>query len=141
MKKNNKNKKAKIKYNGKPSKTKKFTMTSRKPTPVYICSPSHSVMSDSLRTHGLYPARVLCPWNSPGKKYWVAIPFYRGSSWPRDWLWIYPDRTVTEKDTCSPMITATLFKIAKTWKQPKCPSTEERIKKMCTYTQWNSTQS
>ena len=27
------------------------------------------------------------------------------------------------------MIIATLFKIAKTWKQPKCPSTEERIKK------------
>ena len=28
---------------------------------------SHSVMSDSLRPHGLYPARVLCPWDSPGK--------------------------------------------------------------------------
>ena len=28
------------------------------------------------------------------------------------------------------MFTATLFTIAKTWKQPKCPSTDERIKKM-----------
>ena len=28
------------------------------------------------------------------------------------------------------MFTAALFTIAKTWKQPKCPSTEERIKKM-----------
>ena len=30
---------------------------------------SRSVMSDSLRPHGLYslPARLLCPWNSPGK--------------------------------------------------------------------------
>ena len=28
------------------------------------------------------------------------------------------------------MFTATLFTIAKTWKQPKCPSTEEWLKKM-----------
>ena len=33
------------------------------------------------------------------------------------------------------MFTAALFTIARTWKQPKCPSTEERIKKMwCIYT-------
>ena len=31
--------------------------------------------------------------------------------------------------TCMHMFTATLFTIAKTWKQPKCPSTEEWIKK------------
>ena len=30
-------------------------------------SVSHSVMSDSLQPHGLYPARLLCPWDSPGK--------------------------------------------------------------------------
>ena len=29
---------------------------------------TRSVMSDSLRPHGLYPARLLWPWNSPGKK-------------------------------------------------------------------------
>ena len=28
---------------------------------------AHSVVSDSLRPHGLQPARLLCPWNSPGK--------------------------------------------------------------------------
>ena len=28
---------------------------------------SHSVQSDSLRPHGLYPFRLLCPWNSSGK--------------------------------------------------------------------------
>ena len=33
-------------------------------------------------------------------------------------------------DTCTPMFTAALFTIARTWKQPKCPSTEEQIKKM-----------
>ena len=28
---------------------------------------SHSVVSDSLQPHGLWPARLFCPWNSPGK--------------------------------------------------------------------------
>ena len=31
------------------------------------CLLSHSVVSDSLWPHGLYPARFLCPWDSPGK--------------------------------------------------------------------------
>ena len=43
---------------------------------------------------------------------------------------IYPDRTLTQKDTCTPMFTAALFTIAKTWKQPKCPLINEWIKKM-----------
>ena len=34
------------------------------------------------------------------------------------------------KDTFTPMITAALFTVAKTWKQPKCPLTDEWIKKM-----------
>ena len=42
----------------------------------------------------------------------------------------YLDKTIIQKDTCTPMFTAALFTIAKTWKQPKCPSTEEWIKKM-----------
>ena len=41
-------------------------------------------------------------------------------------LGIYPDKTFTEKDTCTPMFTAVLFTIAKPWKQPQCPSTDER---------------
>ena len=45
-------------------------------------------------------------------------------------LSIYPEKTMTHKDTCTPMFIAALCSIAKTWKQPKCPSTEERIKKM-----------
>ena len=35
-----------------------------------------------------------------------------------------------QKDTCTPMFIAVLFTIAKTWKQPKCTSTQEWIKKM-----------
>ena len=45
-------------------------------------------------------------------------------------LGIYPDKTLILKDTCTPMFIAGLFAIAKTWKQPKCPSTYELIKKM-----------
>ena len=40
-------------------------------------------------------------------------------------LHIYLDRTKIQKDTCTPMFTAALFTIAKTWKPPKCPSTDE----------------
>ena len=43
-------------------------------------------------------------------------------------LGFYPEKTMTWKDTL--MFIAALFTIAKTWKQPKCPSTEEWIKKM-----------
>ena len=35
-----------------------------------------------------------------------------------------------QKDTCTPKFRAALFTIAKTWKQPKCPSTDEWMKKM-----------
>ena len=53
-----------------------------------------------------------------------AIPF----------LGIYLDKALIPKDTCTPMFIVALFTIAKTWKQPKCPSTDEWIKKMwCIY--------
>ena len=42
-------------------------------------------------------------------------------------LGIYPEKTLMQKDTYTPMFTAALFTVAKTWKQPKCPSTDERI--------------
>ena len=45
-------------------------------------------------------------------------------------LGIYLDKTFLEKDTCTRMFTAALFTIAKTWKQPKCPLTDEWIQKM-----------
>ena len=45
-------------------------------------------------------------------------------------LGIYPDKTITQKDTCTPMFIAALLTIAKTWKQPKCPLIDEWIKKM-----------
>ena len=46
-------------------------------------------------------------------------------------LGIYPkDSQSCHKDMCSNMFTAALFVIARTWKQPKCPFTEEWIRKM-----------
>ena len=44
-------------------------------------------------------------------------------------LGIYPEKTMTRKDKCTLMFIAALFTIAKTWKQPECPLTEEWIKK------------
>ena len=47
-------------------------------------------------------------------------------------LGIYPKDAALqfEKDRCTPMFIAALFTMAKKWKQPKCPSVDEWIKKM-----------
>ena len=57
-------------------------------------------------------------------------------------LGIYPEKTITEKDTCTPVFIVALFAIARTWKQPRCPSTDDWIKKLwCIYILQNITQS
>ena len=43
---------------------------------------------------------------------------------------IHPEETKIGKDTCIPSFTAALFTIARTWKQLRCPSTDEWIKKL-----------
>ena len=51
--------------------------------------------------------------------------------WPSNpILGIYPEESKTEKDTCSPLFIAALFTIARTWKKPRYPSTDEWIKKL-----------
>ena len=45
-------------------------------------------------------------------------------------LGTYPEKTVIQKDTCTPVFIAELCTIARSWKQPKCPSTDEWIKKV-----------
>ena len=45
-------------------------------------------------------------------------------------LGTYPEETKIEKDTCIPLFIAVLFTIARTWKQPRCPLTDEWIKKL-----------
>ena len=60
------------------------------------------------------------------KKLKIELPY--DPAIPR--LGIYPEKTIIQNDTCTPMFTAALFTIARTWKQPKCPSTDEWIKKL-----------
>ena len=49
-------------------------------------------------------------------------------------LGIYPEKTVLENDTYTPVFIAALFTTAGTWKQPKCPSRDEWIKMWYIYT-------
>jgi hypothetical protein len=48
-------------------------------------------------------------------------------------LGIYPKESDSGyyRGTCTPMFTTALFTIAKLWKQPRCPTTDKWIKKMC----------
>ena len=48
--------------------------------------------------------------------------------------------TNIEKDKCIPLFIVALFTIARTWKQPRCPSADEWIRSCGMYTQWNITQ-
>ena len=45
-------------------------------------------------------------------------------------LGIHTEETRIERDTCTPMFIAALFIIARTWKQPRCPSADEWIRKL-----------
>ena len=59
-----------------------------------------------------------------------AIPF----------LGIHTEETRSERDMWTPMFIAALFIIARTWKQPRCPSVENGKESCGTYTQWRITQ-
>ena len=56
----------------------------------HICEVKcYLVMFNYLLPHGLQPARLLCPWNFPGKNTGVGcIPFSKESSRPRDQTWV-----------------------------------------------------
>ena len=62
------------------------------------------------------------------KKLKIELPYDRAIPL----LSIYPKELKVEscRDICTPMLISALFTIARTWKQPKCPSTDEWIKKM-----------
>ena len=45
-------------------------------------------------------------------------------------LGIYPEETIIEKDTCTPVFTAALFTTARPWKKSRCPSTDKWIRKL-----------
>ena len=61
----------------------------------------------------------------------LRVPFWRAFGDPAiPLLDTYPEKTVTQKDTHTPMLIAAVFTAAKTWKQLKCPWREKRIKQV-----------
>ena len=48
-------------------------------------------------------------------------------------IYLKKTKTLIRKDICTPIFTAALFTISKMQKQPKCPSTDEQIKKIGIY--------
>ena len=68
-----------------------------------------------------------------GKKVWRFLKKL-GIKQPYDpaipLLGIYSEETKIEKDTCIPLFIVAIFTIDRTWKQPRCPSTDEWIKKL-----------
>ena len=61
------------------------------------------------------------------KKLGIKLPYDPSIPLPG----IYPEETRVEKDTCIPLFIAILLAIARTWKQPRCPSTDEWKRKLC----------
>ena len=55
-------------------------------------------------------------------------------------LGIHTEETRIERDTCTPVFIAALFIIARTWKQPRCPSADKWIRKLWYIYIWNITQ-
>ena len=94
---------------------------------------SRSVVSDPVRPQRQQPTRLLCPWDSPGKNTVVGCHFLL-QELPYDpaipLLGIHTEETRIERDMGTPMFITALFIIARTWKQPRCPSVDEWIRKL-----------
>ena len=74
---------------------------------VYVCM--CSVVSDSLGSHGLQPAMLLCPWDFPSKKYNV-VGFLL---FPTPWN--LPDPGIEPKSPMSPALAGIVFTTCATW--------------------------
>ena len=74
----------------------------------------------------------------------VGTPLKTGIELPCDpripLLGIHTEETRTERDTCTPMFIVALSTVARTWKLPRCPSTDDWMYQDCgTYIQQNIT--
>ena len=100
-------------------------------------------MSDSMWPHRRQPTRLRHPWDSPGRNTGVGYHFLLynwhlliNNFWVKPYdpaiplLGIHTEETRIERDTCTPMFIAALFIIARAWTQPRCPSTDEWIRKL-----------
>ena len=80
---------------------------------VYLCSTyMHAQSCLTLQPHGLRPARFLCPWNSPGKKYWSGLPFPP----PED----LPNPGIQPASLVSPASAGGFFTTCATWEEYVC---------------------
>ena len=100
------------------------------------CSPPGSSVYRISKARILGQVAIPSPRNLPdpclllGR--WIL---YHGDTWEVNdpaisLVGLHPEKTMLQKDTCTPRFIAALFTIAKTWKQPRCPLTDEWIKKM-----------
>ena len=72
--------------------------------------------------------RTVCRFLKKNKNKNLGLKLSYNSAIPL--LGVYPEETITEKDTCTPMFIEALFIIVRTWKQPRCPLTDEWIRKL-----------
>ena len=70
--------------------------------------------------------RCVCPEVGFLKKLEIELPYDPAIAL----LGIHTKETRSERDMCTPMFIAALFIIARTWKQPRCPSADEWRKKL-----------
>ena len=73
----------------------------------WICVLSHSVMSNALRPHGLYPTRFLCLRDSSKQEYWSGLPF--PPPWDR------PDPGIEPTPPVSPVLARGFFTTEPSW--------------------------
>ena len=73
-----------------------------------------------MKSFTCHPASNIWKCSLPFSKVYLAIPL----------LGIHTEETRSERDTCTPMFITALFTIARTWKQPSCPSADEWIRKL-----------
>ena len=109
----------------------------------------HSLKASILRCSAFFRVQLSYPYTTTGKTIaltkWTFVEEQNGGYLknyaaiiqpcnPTPGHIIYVEKNMVWKDACTPMFIAALFTIAKTWKQPKCPSTEEWIKMWHIYT-------